>query len=149
MKYFVHVPREVILFRQGKKDQQLREGHFHHILASLFFSKDQENREGKGKSGDKQKAEEPRDQIPPPPRNRPAKDKRAGRLLVRKESLRGDEADRIQGGQSQRCHSASHMARAGPTRDRSSTQRPETTLLISFCKTKRFYPSRESHACVF
>ena len=134
---------------KGKKTSSSEKVTFITFWLLFFFSKDQENREGKGKSGDKQKAEEPRDQIPPPPRNRPAKDKRAGRLLVRKESLRGDEADRIQGGQSQRCHSASHMARAGPTRDRSSTQRPETTLLISFCKTKRFYPSRESHACVF
>ena len=104
-----------------------------------FFPKDQANREGKGKRGDKQKAKEPRDQIPPPPRSRPAEDRRAGRLLGRKERLRGDDAGRPQGGQSQRCHSASHMAGPGPTRDHSSTQRPETTLLISFCKTKRFY----------
>lgn len=79
MKYFVHVPREVILFREGRKDQRLRErrslsSHF----GFSFFPKDQENREGKGKRGDKQKAEKPRDQIPPPPRNHPAKDRRAG-----------------------------------------------------------------------
>ena len=37
VKYVVHVPGEVILFREGKKDQWVREGPFHHILASLFF----------------------------------------------------------------------------------------------------------------
>ena len=110
--------------------------------------KDQENGEGKGKRGDKGKAEEPQGPNSSSSQESPCEGQES-REAAGEEGKAQKRRCRIQGGQRQRSHSASHTAGPRPTRDHSSIQRPKTTLLISFCKAKRLYPwQRVPRMCV-